>query len=328
MSFRPGGRLKASGTELEGGTDERRAGPGRHAQGRVRPHARTASAKRWDVERPALRGLGDLPRQGLARRPEPALRLADQRLVRPGHPALRRRRQDLGAGRQQVRLRRRARHAPVVRRHAAPVGVQARLAPRAVARPTPTPSTPASRTPPCSARPTAARPGRSSPACARHGIGPALAAGRRRHVPAHDHPRPDAIPSGSSSPSRPRARSAPTTAAQTWRPINQRPALRGHPRPGRRGRPLRAPHRHAPVAPERAVHAEALGRHAQRRRRRHLARGQRQPADRLRLPDRRARPRAGDRSTSCRSRATPSTSRPTASCASTAAAPAATSGSR
>ena len=41
----------------------------------------------------------------------------------------------LGAGRQRVRLRRRARHAPVVRRHAAPVGVQARLAPRAVAAP-------------------------------------------------------------------------------------------------------------------------------------------------------------------------------------------------
>ncbi len=34
---------------------------------------------------------------------------------------------------QQVRLRRRPRHAPVVRRHAASVGVQARLAPRAVA---------------------------------------------------------------------------------------------------------------------------------------------------------------------------------------------------
>ena len=37
------------------------------------------------------------------------------------------------AGRQQVRLRRRARHPPVVRRHAASVGVQAGLASRAVA---------------------------------------------------------------------------------------------------------------------------------------------------------------------------------------------------
>ena len=49
-----------------------------------------------------------------------------------------------------------------------------------------------------------------------------------------------------------------------------------------------------PSRPERAVHAEALGRHAQRRRRRLVARGQRQPADRLRLRDRRARARAGD----------------------------------
>ena len=39
-------------------------------------------------------------------------------------------------------------------------------------------------------------------------------------------------------------------------------------RSGRRGRPLRPPHRHASVAAGRALHAEALGRHAQRRRRR------------------------------------------------------------
>ena len=47
---------------------------------------------------------------------------------------------------QQVRVRGRGRHAQVVRRHAASVGVQARVAPRAVARPIPTRSTPASRT--------------------------------------------------------------------------------------------------------------------------------------------------------------------------------------
>ena len=115
---------------------------------------------------------------------------------------------------------------------------------------------------------------------------------------------------------------------KTWRPINRGLRSEQHPRPGRRGRPLRPPHRDAPVAPGRAVHAEALGRHAQRRRRRVVARGQRQPADRLRLPDRRPRARAGDRSTSSRSRATRSTTRPTASCASTAAGRAATSGRR
>ena len=142
-------------------------------------------------QRPALRRLGDLSPQGIAGRSEPALRVAVQRLVRADHPALRRRRQDLGAGGQQVRVRRRPRHAPVVRRHAAPVGVQARLAPRAVARPTPTPSTPASRTRRCSARPTAARRWQELPACASHGSGRILAAGRRRHVPAHDPARPE-----------------------------------------------------------------------------------------------------------------------------------------
>ena len=58
-----------------------------------------------------------------------------------------------------------------------------------------------------------------------------------------------------------------------------------HSRPGRRGRPLRSPRRHEPVAPRRAVHAEALGRDAQRRRRRFVARSQRQSAHRLRLRD-------------------------------------------
>ena len=66
---------------------------------------------------------------------------------------------------------------------------------------------------------------------ARPRLGPALAAGRRRHVPAHDPARSDAIPSGSSSPSRPPARSAPTTAAQTWQPINHGLQSAVHPRP-------------------------------------------------------------------------------------------------
>ena len=48
-----------------------------------------------------------------------------------------------------------------------------------------------------------------------------LAAGRGRDVPAHDHPGPGRSPGGCSPPSRPRARSAPTTPAQTWRPVNR-----------------------------------------------------------------------------------------------------------
>ena len=64
----------------------------------------------------------------------------------------------------------------------------------------------------------------SGPAHAR--LRAALAAGRRRHVPAHDPARPDASRAASSSPSRRPAPSAPTTRGTTWRPINQRPASR------------------------------------------------------------------------------------------------------
>jgi hypothetical protein len=49
--------------------NERCTGTGRHAQGRVRPdlgrHAQAVGG-----QRPALRGLGDLPREGLAGRPD------------------------------------------------------------------------------------------------------------------------------------------------------------------------------------------------------------------------------------------------------------------
>ena len=95
----------------------------------------TSDGKREQVgrQRSPFCGLGDLPRQRIARRSEPAVCVAVQRLVRTGDPALERRRQDLGAGGQQVCVRRRPRHAPVVRRHAASLGVQARLASRTVA---------------------------------------------------------------------------------------------------------------------------------------------------------------------------------------------------
>ena len=137
-----------------------------------------------------------------------------------------------------------------------------------------------------------------------------------------------AIPSESSSPSRRPACSAATTRGKTWQPINRGLRSEQIPDPDRRGRSLRAPHRHASRAARRAVHAEALGRHAQRRRRRVVARGQRQPADRLRLPDRRARARAGDDLRRADQERLGALSCRTASCACTAAAPAATSGRR
>ena len=128
-------------------------------------------------------------------------------------PALQRRRQDVGAGGQQVRLRRRPRHSPVVRRHAAPLGVQARLASRTVAdrsgyrlrrggrrRLVPLDRRRAD----VAGALRTARPRLRAP----------LAAGRRRDVPAHDPSGSERSRHGSSSPSRPRARSGPTTPAR------------------------------------------------------------------------------------------------------------------
>ena len=146
--------------------------------------------ERWDVSGPHFAGLGDLPREGIARRSESPVRVAEQRLVRPADSAIERRGQDVGAGRQRVRVRRRARHAPVVRRHAAPVGVRPRVAPRTVAD--------------RSRHRLRRRPGRGAVPLdgrgwelARAGrpprprLGPALAARCRRPLPPHDRARPD-----------------------------------------------------------------------------------------------------------------------------------------
>ena len=51
-------------------------------------------------------------------------------------------------------------------------------------------------------------------------------------------------------------------AGKTWRPVNRGLQSKEIPRPDRRGRPLRSQPRDASVASGRAVHAEALGRHA------------------------------------------------------------------
>src|SRR6266571_4144013 len=130
----------------------------------------------------------------------------------------------------------------------------------------------------------------SRAAGSRHGA--EMAAGRRRDVPAHDSAGPARSEAdlrrdlgGGQLPHRRRRQDVETN--QPW------PALSIHPGPERRDRPLRPPHRDAPVASQRAVHAEALGRHALGRRRRLMAGDQRKSAHRLRVRDRRARARAG-----------------------------------
>src|SRR3954452_15624498 len=76
--------------------DEWRAGAGRDAQGCVRPDGRR-QAQGLGGRRPAEGRLGDVPLEGTARRPQPDLRVAVDRLARAGHAALRRRRQELAA---------------------------------------------------------------------------------------------------------------------------------------------------------------------------------------------------------------------------------------
>ena len=132
-----------------------------------------------------------------------------------------------------------------------------------------------------------------TPRTARPRLGPALAARRGRHVPAYHHSRsgnPERIYIAISAAGAFRTDDGgPDLAAH-----QPRTAFQNHPRSDGRGGPLRAPHRHAPVASRGALHAEALGRDAQRRRRRLMARGQRQPAHRLRVRHRRSRARAGN----------------------------------
>ncbi len=232
--------------------------------------------KEWAVSGPHFAGWEIYHLKGSPADPQPHLRLADQRLVRAGDAEIQRRRRHLGAGGKQVRLRRHTRNASVVRRDTASLGIQARLAPRAV------PDRSGDRLRrgrgrgaiPVDRR----RAGLGGTPRAARCEGKPLVSRRRRHGPAHHRARPQ--DSGAHVHRHlgrrrlPHGRLGPDVA-----PDQQRIEVgSGTPRSGRRGRPLRAPHRDAPVAPGRAVHAEALGCHAHRRRRRDLARGQRQPA--------------------------------------------------
>ena len=320
---------KGQVSSLGGVPHEQRASAGRHEEGRVHPDVGRQAAE-VGRQRAALRGLGDLPPQGLAGRSRTG---STRRSRAAGSARSIQRSNDGGKTWEPVGNKfvydGDARHAPVVRRHAAPVGVQARLAPRAVAdrsrhglrrrrgrRAVPH-------------RPTAARRWHELPGLRSHGSGQHVAAGRRRHVPAHDPARPDATRSGCSSPSRPPARSAPTTAARpgSRSTAGLQVAVRS-PTPT----PRSATACTASPCTRRGPNVLFMQKHWDVMRTDdagdNVARSQRQPADRLRLPDRRPRARARDDLRRADQERLGALSRPTASCASTAAAPAATSGSR
>ena len=160
--------------------------------------------------------------------------------------------------------------------------------------PIPTRSTPESKTRPCSDPPTAARTGRNSPACA-------ATAPDRSGSPA---PAACACTPSFSIPANPKRIYIAISAAgafrtddggKTWKPINKGLYSKYIPDPDAEvGHCVHHIAMH-PSRPGRALHAEALGRHAHRQRRRQVARSQRQPAHRFRLRDRRARARARNR---------------------------------
>ena len=93
----------------------------------------------------------------------------------------------------------------------------------------------------------------------------ALVARRGRAVPPHDHRRPAQPVADLHRHLRGRAFRT-DDGGKTWQAINRGLRSEGHPGPERRSRSLRPSHRDAPLAPGRALHAEALGRHAHRRR--------------------------------------------------------------
>ena len=115
---------------------------------------------------------------------------------------------------------------------------------------------------------------------------------------------------------------------KTWKPINR--GLHSQYIPDPNAEVGHCVHRIAmhPSRPNVLVHAEALGRHAQRQWRRLVAGGQRKSADRFRIRDRCARARTGNDLRRADQERLRTLIRWMESCRSIAAAPAATSGSR
>ena len=186
---------------------------GRDTEGRIHPDA-DGKREKWEVSGPHFAGWEMYHLKGFAGGPESPLRLADQRLVRATDPALRRRRQDVGTGRKRVSST--TAHPGTHQWYdgtPASVGVQARLASRTVADRSRHGLCRRGRRGAFQSTRTAARRWQELPGL-RSAQGQSLAARRRRHVPAYDPARSEPIRTASSSPSRPRARSAPTTAAR------------------------------------------------------------------------------------------------------------------
>ena len=303
----------------------------------------TSDGKRenWDVSGPHFAGWEIYHLKGSPADPEPHLRLADQRMVRPDHPALRRWRQDLASARHASRRTHRARAAcPKARATSSSTthrlkpasrsprisGTTARSIPGSSSAsgissprsPIPTRSTPASKTRRCFSSTDGGKNWKELSGLRGHGTGPKWqpgAGGMCLHTIILDPSNPQPHLHRDLG----RGRVPHRRRRQDLEADQQGPVFEVHSRPDGRGRTLRSPHRHESKASGRALHAEALGRDALRQCRRSVDEDQRQSADRFRLRDRRARARTGDdlrRPHQERRRALSST---TASCASSAA---------
>ena len=253
----------------------------------LRRHARS----RWEVTA-ALPGWEIYHLKGSPARSRPDLRVAVQRLVRAGDPALGRRRATWAPVGNQfayegVPARTSGTTGRRTRGSSSASGTSSR---RCTSR---TRSTPASRMRRCSARPTAARAGTELSGLREHGSGSHWmpgAGGMCLHTILLDPTNPKRMFIAISAAGAFRT----DDGGETWTPINKGLHSEYIPDPNAEVGHCVHQHRDAPVAARHALHAEALGRDAQRRRRRQLARDQRQPAHRLRLPDRRPRARARD----------------------------------
>ena len=268
--------------------------------------------RRLESRRPALRRLGDLSPQGLPRRSAAHLRFADERLVRTDHPAFRRRRQNVEhagtARRCPIRTSTPGEsnkfvydtsaetgapyHASVVRRYAASLGVQARLAPRALAHRS---GDHLRRSRGCRPLPLDRwrRSWHELAGLRGHGSGPRWqpgAGGMCLHTILLDPHHPDRIFIAISAAGAFRT----DDGGKTWKPINR--GLKSQYIPDPDAEVGHCVHRIA-MHPSRP-NVLFMQKHWDVMRsddaRRHVARSERQSADRLRLSDRGARARAGD----------------------------------
>ena len=284
-----------------------------HEERRIHSGGRR-QARQLGRQRAVLRRLGDLSHEGIAGRSRPHLCVADQWLVRADHPALQRRRQNLGDARrrsgeiaarladgreQQVRLRHFARDAASrsprisgttarsIRGSSSASGIWSRRSP------IPTPSIAGVEDAALFRSTDGAASWQELSGLRGHGTGPKWqpgAGGMCLHTIILDPSDPDRMYIAISAAGAFRTDDGGTT----WKPINR--GLRSHFMPDQDAEVGHCVHHIAmhPSRPGRAVHAEALGRDAQRRRRRQLAEVSGNLADRFRLRHRRARARAGD----------------------------------